>query len=62
MSTDTMPSPVHAFANNQSVTSIVNTIRDLFAQQPVHTDIWTAFAWCLDILIVAYALAMAAYP
>ena len=33
--TDTMPGPVRAFAENQPVTSIVNTIRDLFAQQPV---------------------------
>jgi ABC-2 type transport system permease protein len=43
------------------VTSIVNTIRDLFAQQPVHTGIWTALTWRLGILIVAYALAMATY-
>ncbi|GLY87114.1 ABC transporter permease [Actinoallomurus iriomotensis] len=59
--TDTMPAPVRAFADNQPVTSIVDTIRDLFAQQPVHAGVWTALAWCLGILIVAYALAMAAY-
>jgi len=59
--TDTMPGPVRAFAENQPVTSIVNTIRDLYTQQPVSTDIWTALAWCLGILIVAYALAMAIY-
>jgi ABC-2 type transport system permease protein len=59
--THTMPGPVRAFADNQPVTSIVNTIRDLLTQQPVHTDIWTALAWCLGILAVAYALAMATY-
>jgi ABC-2 type transport system permease protein len=59
--THTMPGPVRAFANNQPVTSIVNTIRDLFTQQPASTGIWTALAWCLGILIVAYALAMATY-
>jgi len=59
--TDTMPGPVRAFAENQPVTSIVNTIQDLFAQQPVGSDIWIALAWCLGILVVAYALAMAAY-
>ena len=59
--TRTMPGPVRAFADNQPVTSIVNTIRDLLAQQPVSTSIWTALAWCLGILIVAYALAMATY-
>ena len=59
--THTMPGPLRAFADNQPVTSIVNTIRDLLARQPVSTSIWTALAWCLGILIVAYALAMAAY-
>ncbi len=59
--TDTMPGPVRAFAENQPVTSIVNTIRDLLAHQPVSTGIWIALAWCLGILIVAYALAMATY-
>jgi ABC-2 type transport system permease protein len=59
--TDTMPGPVRAFAENQPVTSIVNTIRDLFAQQPVSSDIWVALAWCLGILVVAYAFAMVTY-
>jgi ABC-2 type transport system permease protein len=59
--TDTMPGPVRAFAEHQPVTSIVNTIRDLFTQQPVGTDIWFALAWCVGILVVAYALAMATY-
>ncbi len=59
--TDTMPGPVRAFADNQPVTSIVNTIRDLFAQRPVGSDIWIALAWCLSILIVAYSLAMVTY-
>jgi len=59
--TDTMPGPVRAFAEHQPVTSIVNTIRDLITQQPVGTDIWTALAWCVGILVVAYAVAMATY-
>jgi ABC-2 type transport system permease protein len=59
--TATMPGPVRAFAEHQPVTPIVNTIRDLYAQQPVSTDIWTALAWCAGILIVAYTLAMTTY-
>jgi ABC-2 type transport system permease protein len=59
--TETMPGPVRAFAENQPVTSIVNAIRDLFTQQPVRSDIWIALAWCVAILVVAYALAMRAY-
>jgi ABC-2 type transport system permease protein len=61
VATRTMPGPVRAFAENQPVTSIVNTIRSLFAQQPVSASIWTALAWCLGILVIAYALAMLTY-
>src|SRR6202044_672400 len=59
--TATMPGPGRAFADNQPVTSIVNTIRDLFAQHPVSTGIWTALAWCAGILIVAYIFASISY-
>jgi ABC-2 type transport system permease protein len=59
--TDTMPGPVRAFADHQPVTSIVNTIRDLLTRQPVGTDIWTALAWCVGVLIVAYLFATVAY-
>jgi ABC-2 type transport system permease protein len=59
--TGTMPGPVRAFANNQPVTSIVNTIRDLLAQQPAGSSIWTALAWCAGILIVGYIFAGIAY-
>ena len=59
--TATMPGPVRAFAENQPVTPIVDTIRRLFAQQPVSTDIWIALAWCVGVLVVAYALAMTTY-
>ena len=59
--TASMPAPVRAFAENQPVTSIVNTIRALFAQQPVGNDIWVALAWCVGILVVAYVFAMVTY-
>ena len=59
--TDTMPGPVRWFAENQPVTSIVDTIQALFAEKPVGTDIWVALAWCIGILIVAYVFAIIAY-
>ncbi|MDX3761071.1 ABC transporter permease [Streptomyces mirabilis] len=59
--TETMPGPVRWFAEHQPVTSIVNTIRDLFARQPVGDGIWIALAWCVGILVVAYVFAMVAY-
>ena len=59
--TETMPGPVRWFAENQPATSIVNTIRDLLAGQPASADIWIALAWCVGILVVAYAFAMYIY-
>jgi ABC-2 type transport system permease protein len=59
--TASMPGPVRAFAENQPVTSIVNTIRALFDRQPVGADIWIALAWCVGVLVVAYAFAMMVY-
>jgi ABC-2 type transport system permease protein len=43
------------------VTSIVDTIRALFAQEPVGSDIWIALAWLVGILVIAYTVAIAIY-
>ena len=59
--TDTMPTPVRVFAENQPVTAIVDALRSLFDGQPVGADIWTALAWCVGIAAVAYLFAMRAY-
>lgn len=59
--TDTMPTPVRAFAENQPVTSIVETMQSLLGVQPVGNEIWVALAWCAGIAIAAYLLAMRAY-
>jgi ABC-2 type transport system permease protein len=59
--TESMPSGVRAFAENQPVTSIVNAIRALLSGKPVGNDIWIALAWCLGIMIVAYIFAMRVY-
>ena len=56
-----MPGPVRWFAEHQPVTSIVNTLRNLFAQQEVGNNLWIALAWCLGLLLVAYAFAMNTY-
>ncbi|MEC0371821.1 ABC transporter permease [Paenibacillus chibensis] len=59
--TDSMPKVVRAFADNQPVTSIVETIRALLSSQPVGNDIWIALAWCVGMMLVAYMFAMRAY-
>ncbi|MBM7460574.1 ABC transporter permease [Rhodococcus coprophilus] len=59
--TDTMPAPVRWFAENQPVTAIVDTLRDIFAQRPVGGDIWIALAWCVGLLVLAFFTATAVY-
>ncbi|KQP56923.1 ABC transporter permease [Agreia sp. Leaf283] len=59
--THSMPGPVAWFAENQPVTSIVDTIRALLAGQPVGGEIWIALAWLGGILVVAYLAALAIY-
>lgn len=59
--TDSMPGPVRAFAENQPVTSVVNAIRSLLTDQPLGNDLWTALAWCLGLVAVAYLFAMSVY-
>jgi ABC-2 type transport system permease protein len=56
-----MPGPVKWFAEHQPVTSIVNTLRNLYADGPLGNDVWAALAWCVGLLIVAYALGMRAF-
>ncbi|GAA4734637.1 multidrug efflux ABC transporter permease LieB [Amnibacterium soli] len=57
--TGSMPRPVRAFAEHQPVTSIVDAIRRLLAEQPVGAELWVALAWCVGILMVAWGAATA---
>lgn len=59
--TASMPGPVRWFAENQPVTSIVDAIRALLAQQPVGAGLWVALAWCVGLLAVGYLAAMLVY-
>lgn len=56
--TETMPKIVQAFAENQPVTSIVNSIRALLYEGSINNDIWIALAWCAGIMAIAYFIAI----
>jgi ABC-2 type transport system permease protein len=56
-----MPGPLKWFAEHQPVTSIVNTLRNLYAEAPLGNDLWTTLAWCVGLLGFAYALGMRTY-
>ncbi|NUT35462.1 MAG: ABC transporter permease [Hamadaea sp.] len=59
--TATMPTAVRVFAENQPVTSIVESLQALLHDKPVGNEIWIALAWCVGIAVVAYFFAMRAY-
>ncbi|UJF31447.1 ABC transporter permease [Paenibacillus hexagrammi] len=59
--TKSMPTIVRIFAENQPVTSIVESIRALLSGQPLDNDIWIALAWCLGVMFLAYMFAMRVY-
>jgi ABC-2 type transport system permease protein len=56
-----MAGPVRWFAEHQPVTSIVNTLRNLYAEQPLGDDVGIALGWCVGLLVVAYAIGMRTY-
>lgn len=59
--TETMPRALRVFAENQPVTPIVETLRNLLNSQPVGNDIWVALAWCIGILAVTWFLSIRLY-
>ncbi|MFC7403162.1 ABC transporter permease [Citricoccus sp. GCM10030269] len=59
--TDTMPGPVRWFAENQPVTSIVNSLRSLLEGTQPGGELWVALAWCVGLLVLFFLLANARY-
>lgn len=59
--TESMPTAVRIFAENQPVTSIVNTLRALLSESPVENEIWVALAWCVLALFITYLFAVRMY-
>jgi ABC transporter DrrB family efflux protein len=56
-----MPGWLQAFANNQPVTFVVNTMRALALGGPIEADLWKSIAWLAGIFIVFVPLAVRAY-
>jgi len=56
-----MPGWLQAFANNQPVTYVVDTMRALALGGPVTTSLWKSLVWLIGILAVFGPLAVRAY-
>ena len=57
----TMPGWLQAFANNQPVTYVINTMRAMALGGPIEASLWKSVAWLAGIFIVFVPLAIRAY-
>jgi ABC transporter DrrB family efflux protein len=57
----TMPGWLQAFANNQPVTYVVNTMRALALGGPIEANLWKSIVWLVGIFVVFAPLAVRAY-
>ncbi len=57
----TMPGWLQAFANNQPVTYVIDTMRALALGGPVEASLWKSLVWLAGIFVVFLPLAVRAY-
>jgi ABC-2 type transport system permease protein/oleandomycin transport system permease protein len=57
----TMPGWLQAFANNQPVTYVIDTMRALALGGPVEANLWKSLVWLAGIFVVFAPLAVRAY-
>lgn len=54
--TETMPSVLRAFAENQPLTHVIDTMRAWLVGTPLDNSGWLSFVWCIGILAVSIPL------
>src|SRR5687767_10947489 len=59
--TETMPSVLRAFAENQPITHVIDAMRAWLVGTPLGDSGWLALAWCLAIIIISMPLAAALF-
>jgi ABC transporter DrrB family efflux protein len=57
----TMPGWLQAFANNQPVTYVIDTMRALALGGPIEANLWKSVAWLAGIFLVFVPLSVRAY-
>lgn len=51
--TDTLPSGLRIFAENQPITLVIDETRELLVGVPNDNPTWLVFAWCIGIIVVS---------
>ena len=59
--TESLPTVLRLFAENQPMTPVINVIRNLMLGLPLNGELAPAIAWCLGIALAAYALSVHIY-
>jgi ABC-2 type transport system permease protein len=59
--TDKMNSVLRAFADNQPMTPIIETMRSLMVNGTAGEHLWVAVTWCVGLLAVSYFAAIKIY-
>ncbi|HEU4985141.1 MAG TPA: ABC transporter permease, partial [Nitrososphaera sp.] len=55
--TDTMPSVLQAFAENQPITHVIDAMRAWLVGTPMGDSAWKSLVWCIGIIVVCMPLA-----
>lgn len=55
--THTMPSVLRAFAENQPITHVIDTMRAWLVGTPLDNSGWLALIWCVGIIVVSIPIA-----
>lgn len=55
--TDTMPAVLEAFAENQPITHVIDTMRALLVGTPLDNSGWLAIIWSIGLVVVSLPIA-----
>ena len=59
--TESLPTVLRVFAENQPMTPVINVLRSLMLGLPLNGELLPAIIWCVGITIVAFALSVLIY-
>lgn len=51
--TDTMPPILRAFAENQPLTHVIDTIRSWLVGAPIDNSLWLSYVWTISIIVIS---------
>jgi ABC-2 type transport system permease protein len=58
---ETMPAPLEAFAENNPITHVIDTVRHLLVGTPIDNSSWLSIVWCVGIIVVSIPITIWLY-